>query len=323
MAEIVPKLRDGICSITLRIIMERLMLCDLGKAVTAISADFGMHPLSVPELYGVSSLYTYTSSSGAVPEALAVKCLNRNIISQVPKNQTIFVINYARTTDLLVNTTHQTCMQLTAVRGYAKSKDKKKDKGKAKVQINENQLGELVNLDTLRTHFQKPIETLKEEFIKNLSLRTAAGSIENLTVNLDGKDYILQELGQIVRKNPTMTIVNMSVFPQAIPAAIKAIQKSGMNLNPQQDGTTLYIPVPKITTEHREHLAKNAKQLFIKCRDIIKDTQMKHIKILKKKVSVSEDIIKQTEQQIVALADTYITEAQTIYNSKCNELLNK
>lgn len=48
-----------------------------------------------------------------------------------------------------------------------------------------------------------------------------------------------------MRKNPTMTVVNMSVFPQAIPAAIKAIQKSGMNLNPQQDGTTLYIPVPK------------------------------------------------------------------------------
>lgn len=37
----------------------------------------------------------------------------------------------------------------------------------------------------------------------------------------------------------------MAVFPQAIPAAIKAIEKSGMNLNPQQDGTTLFVPVPK------------------------------------------------------------------------------
>lgn len=70
-------------------------------------------------------------------------------------------------------------------------------------------------------------------------------------------------------------------------------------------------------------MAKNAKQLFIKCRDLIKDTQTKHIKGLKKKVNVSEDVIKQIEQQIIALADTYINEAQTIYNSKCNELLNK
>lgn len=37
----------------------------------------------------------------------------------------------------------------------------------------------------------------------------------------------------------------MSVFPQAIPAALQAISKSGLNLNPQQEGNTLYIPVPK------------------------------------------------------------------------------
>ena len=29
-------------------------------------------------------------------------------------------------------------------------------------------------------------------------------------------------------------------------SAVKsAIEKSGMNLNPQQDGTTLFVPVPK------------------------------------------------------------------------------
>lgn len=66
-----------------------------------------------------------------------------------------------------------------------------------------------------------------------------------IRVGLDGKDHTLQELAQIVRKNPKTIVVNMSVFPQAIPAALKAIEKSGMNLNPQQDGTTIFIPVPK------------------------------------------------------------------------------
>jgi ribosome recycling factor len=36
----------------------------------------------------------------------------------------------------------------------------------------------------------------------------------------------------------------MSSFPQAIPNVLQAIQVSGMNLNPQQDGTTIFIPVP-------------------------------------------------------------------------------
>lgn len=72
-----------------------------------------------------------------------------------------------------------------------------------------------------------------------------SGAIDSLKVSLDGKDYTLQELAQIVRKNPKTIVLNMAVFPQAIPAVIQALQKSGMNLNPQQDGTSLFIPVPK------------------------------------------------------------------------------
>lgn len=66
-----------------------------------------------------------------------------------------------------------------------------------------------------------------------------------LPINFDGTEHTLQELAQIVRKNPKTIVVTMSVFPQAIPSVLKAIDKSGMNLNPQQDGTTLYIPIPK------------------------------------------------------------------------------
>jgi ribosome recycling factor len=71
------------------------------------------------------------------------------------------------------------------------------------------------------------------------------GSIETLPVSLDGKEYELQEIAQIIRTYPTTIVINMASFPQAIQSAIQAINKSGMNLNPQQDGTTLFIPIPK------------------------------------------------------------------------------
>lgn len=64
-------------------------------------------------------------------------------------------------------------------------------------------------------------------------------------MSVDGTDHTLQELAQIVRKNPKTVVINMAVFPQAIPGALKAIANSGMNLNPQQEGTTLYIQIPK------------------------------------------------------------------------------
>ncbi|XP_052872491.1 ribosome-recycling factor, mitochondrial [Anopheles cruzii] len=209
------------------------------------------------------------------------------------------------------------------VRHYAKSKDKKKDKkpGPAKVAINEEQLASLIDLQALRTQMEKSIATMKDDYVKNLSLRSTTGSIETLRIGYEGKDYQLQELGQVVRKNPKTIVVNLVSFPQTIPAVLQAIERSGMNLNPQQDGTTLFIPVPKVTREHREGLAKNAKVLFIKCRDRIKDVQNQSIKKLKKQADASEDEAFQAQQQITFIADGFVKEAEKMMETKQAELI--
>ncbi|XP_044766474.1 ribosome-recycling factor, mitochondrial [Coccinella septempunctata] len=207
------------------------------------------------------------------------------------------------------------------IRHYAKGKDKKKEKGKSKVVIDENQMAEVVNVESIKKQMDNALTQMKENFTKFLSIRSSAGSIESLVVTLDGQEHVLQELAQISRKNPKTVILNMSTFPQAIPEVLKSIQKSGLNLNPQQDGTTIFIPIPKVTMEHRESLAKNAKQYFIKCRDSIKDIQNKTTKSLKRKDGISEDLVRSVENQLKALADKYITEGERILESKQKDIL--
>lgn len=139
-------------------------------------------------------------------------------------------------------------LSIEPVRFYAKGRDKKKDgKKAAKVTVNSDFLATYCNLETLQGHMQRSLEQMKEEYVKNLSLRSTTGAIESLPVTVDGQEHELQELAQIVRKNPKTIVVNLINFPQTIPDVLKAIQKSGMNLNPQQDGTTLFIPVPKVS----------------------------------------------------------------------------
>ncbi|XP_063215513.1 ribosome-recycling factor, mitochondrial [Bacillus rossius redtenbacheri] len=209
-------------------------------------------------------------------------------------------------------------------RSYAKGKDRgKADKVKKKVVINFNQLAEVVEVDAVKKDLQRVVDVMKIEYVKNLSLRSTTGSLESLPVEFEGKEHTLQELAQIVRKNPKTIVVNMAIFPQAIPAVLQAIQKSGLNLNPQQDKTTLYIPVPKVTREHRENLAKNAKTLFIKCRDSIKDVQNKYVKAVKNNKTISEDLSYSCQEQIIALADQYIQAAEKILEEKQAELIGK
>ena len=223
------------------------------------------------------------------------------------------------------NYNHQQLPQIQFTRSYAKSKDKKSEKkgGKkpAKVEVNEEQMAGVINIDQLKIQMEKCLATMKDEFVKNLSLRSTTGAIDTLKIISDGKEYELQELGQIIRKNPKTIVINLLGFPQMIPQVLQTLQKSGMNLNPQQDGTTIFIPVPKITKEHRENLAKSAKTLFIKCRDTIKDIQNNHVKKVKKQTEISIDLNHQIQNQITAIADGYINDAEKLLQIKQGELL--
>lgn len=209
-------------------------------------------------------------------------------------------------------------------RSYAKSKDKGKDKGKksgGNVQANSAQMNAVVDYNKLKEQLVHAMQYFQEDFDKNLSIRSTTGEIESLNIQFDGKVYELQELAQIIRKNPKNILLNMTSFPAAIPDVLKAIQGSGLNLNPQQDGTTIIIPVPKVTKEHREHLVKNAKVLFYKHRDIIKNINITHVKEAKAKTGVSADLIHSVTSQISTMTDKCLSDTKLIYTRKCADLL--
>ena len=61
----------------------------------------------------------------------------------------------------------------------------------------------------------------------------------------DGDHYPVNELAQVVRKSATLVVINSSAFPQAVGDIVHALQSAGMGLNPQQEGTTVYVQIPK------------------------------------------------------------------------------
>ena len=65
---------------------------------------------------------------------------------------------------------------------------------------------------------------------------------------------------------------------QATANIMKALRdNSGLNLNPQQDGTRIYVPIPKVTREHREKLSKGAKLKCNEIKDQLRKVQSKRL----------------------------------------------
>ncbi|KAL7633663.1 UNVERIFIED_CONTAM: hypothetical protein RMT77_016196 [Armadillidium vulgare] len=207
-------------------------------------------------------------------------------------------------------------------RGYAKGKSKGGEKGAAHSHITEEELGGVINVESFKKDLKRIIENLQEDYLSNLTLRSNVGSLETLLVELEGDKYPLSEIAQVIRKSPTLVIINATAFPQASPNIKKAIEESGMGLNPQQDGTTFFIPIPKITKEHREKLAQGAKTMCEKRKIQLKDTQNKLIKkVQAKDGTISKDLIFNAQLKIRDMTQESINKVEELMKNKQNELL--
>ncbi|XP_030063161.1 ribosome-recycling factor, mitochondrial isoform X2 [Microcaecilia unicolor] len=211
---------------------------------------------------------------------------------------------------------------LTRSLSTKKSKAKGKGHTQSKLNINTSLVEDIIDLEEVKKEMQAMMESLKEDFSKNLSIRSSPGALDHITVNTKDGKFPLNQLGQISMKSPQLLVVNMADFPESTAAALKALQESRMNLNPEVDGTVIRVPVPKVTREHRENLAKLAKQLTNKGKDSLRRVRSSAMAEVKKsKSTVSEDVIRLIEKQIQQMVDDTVTEMDKQLATKTKELL--
>lgn len=211
---------------------------------------------------------------------------------------------------------------------YAKGRDKKgkKDKGSHKaVTLSGDELTSVIDLPEMKHKMEMSVAHMKKEFVEQLTLRTSVGALDNLAVKTPDGEYPLIQLAQIVQKNPQLIIVDMSALPQYIGEVKDAISNSGMNLSPQQDGSSLFVPVPKVTKEYREGLVKNAKSICDKTKEKLRHIQNNFLRDLqkaKKEGSASETLIHNLNENILGSTKEYTAQAEAILKLKQKELLD-
>ncbi|KAF6725881.1 Ribosome-recycling factor, mitochondrial [Oryzias melastigma] len=206
-------------------------------------------------------------------------------------------------------------------RFYGTKKDKAKGSS-AKVKINSALVEDIINLEEVKEEMASVVYLLKDDFTRSLNIRTSPGALDHIIVaTCDGK-FPLNELGQVSMKSSHLLIVNMSNFPEAVTAATRALRECSMNLNPEVDGTIIKVPIPKVSREHRENLAKTAKQLSNKAKESLRSVRSNAVSQVKKaKEGHSEDILRLIEKQIQQMTDDITAEIDKQLAVKTKELL--
>lgn len=188
--------------------------------------------------------------------------------------------------------------------------------------INSALVEDIISLDGVKEDMTAVLNALKDDFTRNLSIRTSPGALDHIVVSTQDGKFPLNQLGQISMKSPLVIMVNMSSFPEITAAAARALRESSMNLNPEVDGTIIKVPVPKVTREHRENLVKVAKQFTNKAKESLRKVRSNAVTQVKKsKEGHSEDTIRLVEKQIQQMADGIAADIDKQLASKTKELL--
>uniref|UniRef100_A0A914XZR5 Ribosome-recycling factor, mitochondrial n=1 Tax=Panagrolaimus superbus TaxID=310955 RepID=A0A914XZR5_9BILA len=134
---------------------------------------------------------------------------------------------------------------------------------------------------------------LDDELVRHFSTKIDLRIFEDIVVTLDnGEDHKMKLLGRVTLKSPQMVMINFVDNPTAIKAARNALQKSSLNVNPQQEGIVIYIQTPRMTRERREDLANSAKTtIFNDFKDALNNVYTKFDKKAKKELKAQDAYI--------------------------------
>lgn len=212
------------------------------------------------------------------------------------------------------------CRQFITSSVNFKSKDRPKVKTKhIQTQVDTREIDAVLDVNELIAEFDKEIMQMKSDFAQNLSLRTSVGSLECLNVKYKGKKYRIDELAKVSRK-PKEVILDLTANTEVIPEIYSLLTSTEMRLNPIKSGYYIQVPIPKVTKEYRETLAKNAKSLFNKYSNKIKQVKNSNIKAVQEIEKLPIDQCRRIEANIDALSKQYVEKAQSILNDKIKEL---
>ncbi|ESN93777.1 hypothetical protein HELRODRAFT_88163 [Helobdella robusta] len=206
----------------------------------------------------------------------------------------------------------------------------KKSKESVKVDLSSEDIQDIIDIEKMKTQMETTLNYLKKELTEQLALRLSLSTVANIPVECEDGKVPLSQLGQVQQKSPQMMLVNMIENPQYTNAAKTAILNSGINVTPQVEGVTLYLPIQKVTREHREKLAKNAKAICDKCKEKLRNIQNNYDRLLKQhqqkgknstSAAYSQDLILDIHNAIMATTKDYCSKVDDMMLAKQDELL--
>jgi len=174
-----------------------------------------------------------------------------------------------------------------------------------------------------KSRMDKSLEALRAELSKVRSGKATTALLDGIKVDYYGNMTPLNQVGNLT----VLDAHTLSFTPwdkSMVNPADKAILEANIGLNPVSDGTNLKIPIPPLNEERRKELVKLVKKFGedakIAVRNIRRDAN-DHLKREEKDKKISEDQLKDAEDNIQKLTDEHTQKVDDILKHKEKEIM--
>ena len=169
---------------------------------------------------------------------------------------------------------------------------------------------------------EKASEYLKHELKGIRTGRASPAMIEFVKVDYYGASSDLKSLAIISVPEPTQLLVK-PFDASSVGDIKKAIEASGLGLNPMNEGKQLRINVPPLSGDRRKQLAAKVKQLGEDAKVTLRNARRdgnKHADALKAGGHIAEDEIETLKEEIQGLLKKYESEVDKLVEGKTKEV---
>lgn len=170
----------------------------------------------------------------------------------------------------------------------------------------------------------KTLAVLQKELTTLKAGRANPQILERIMVDYYGTPTPITQVGNVSAPEPR--VLQIAVWEANMLKPVeKAIQASDLGINPMNDGKTIRLIIPELTTERRKELVKVVNNLLEECRiamRAIRRDGMEKLKKAEKASEITEDDLRKGETQMQKIVDTMIKKAEDVAKAKEKEIMS-
>jgi ribosome recycling factor len=144
--------------------------------------------------------------------------------------------------------------------------------------------------------------------------------LEGILVEYYGTEVPINQVATINVPEPRMLLIQ-PFDKNSLSAIEKAILKSDLNLNPQNDGNVIRLILPEMTQERRMELIKLVKQKLEEAKVAIRNVRRDANDDIKKISGISKDEQKHYQDEVQKITDKHIKILEELAHKKEQSIL--